>query len=106
MVRYALRDRPAKRRENRRRTCHASAVATTTQNKASAKSTPATAVSGCSSEVNANQANTAAAATEGAFMMTAAAQIHPGRASEAALRIRCSACRLTIARRIRGSAGS
>jgi hypothetical protein len=28
-------------------------------------------------------------------MMTAAAQIHPGRAKEAALRIRCSACLLT-----------
>jgi hypothetical protein len=65
------------------------------QKRANTKSTPATVVSAGPSAVNANQARSAAPATEGAFMMTAAAQIHPGRAREAALRILCSAWLLT-----------
>ena len=84
-----------KRRAKRRRTCHESAVTINVQKIANTKSTPATVVSAGPSAVNANQARSAAPATEGAFMMTAAAQIHPGRAKEAALRIRCSAWLLT-----------
>lgn len=84
-----------KRRAKRRRTCHEPAVAVNAQKRANTKSTPATVVSAGPSAVNANQARSAAPATEGAFMMTAAAQIHPGRAKEAALRIRCSAWLLT-----------
>jgi hypothetical protein len=65
------------------------------QKRANAKSMPATVASAGPSAENANQARTAAPVTEGAFMMTAAAQIHPGRAKEAALRIWCSAWLLT-----------
>jgi hypothetical protein len=90
-----------KRRAKRRRTCHESAVTMRAQKRAKTKSTPATVVSAGPSAVYANQARSAAPATEGAFMMTAAAQIHPGRAKEAALRIRCSACLLTSLVRVR-----